>query len=135
MEVNERQPQRMIQLLERHVPSLNGKKIAVLGLAFKDNTDDIRDSRAIPVIEALVKKGARVAAYDPMAMPSMRKLFPAIEYCAKIEDALTGAEGCLVMTEWPEFSRLGKEFDLMAQKVIIEGRRILSCDTTEGICW
>ena len=135
MEVNEQQPQRMIQLLERHVPSLNGKKIAVLGLAFKDNTDDIRDSRAIPVIEALVKKGARVAAYDPMAMPSMRKLFPAIEYCAKTEDALRGADGCLVMTEWPEFSRLGKEFDLMAKRVIIEGRRILSCDTTEGICW
>ncbi|MGD0081484.1 MAG: UDP-glucose/GDP-mannose dehydrogenase family protein [Methanoregula sp.] len=135
IEVNEQQPQRMIQLLERHVPSLNGKKIAVLGLAFKDNTDDIRDSRAIPVIEALVKKGARVAAYDPMAIPSMRKLFPDIEYCVKVEDALTAAEGCLVMTEWPEFSQLDKEFDLMAQRVIIEGRRILCCDTTEGICW
>jgi UDPglucose 6-dehydrogenase len=135
VEVNERQPQRMVALLEKRVGDISGKRIAVLGLAFKDNTDDVRDSRAIPVIEDLVKKGAHVAAYDPLAIPQMRTIFPAIEYCDCVEDALIGAEGCLVMTEWPEFSKIGKEFDLMARRIIIEGRRILFCNGTEGICW
>ncbi|MDO9324456.1 MAG: UDP binding domain-containing protein, partial [Methanoregula sp.] len=62
-------------------------------------------------------------------------LFPSIEYCTSAADALAGAEGCLVMTEWPEFSRLDKEFDLMAHRIIIEGRRILTCKGVDGICW
>jgi UDPglucose 6-dehydrogenase len=133
--VNEQQPHRMISLLEKRIGTLAGKRITVLGLAFKDNTDDIRDSRAIPVIETLVKKGAKITAYDPMAGPAMQKVFPTIEYASSAADALRGAEGCLVMTEWPEFSRLDKEFDLMARQVIIEGRRILSRNGVEGICW
>jgi len=135
LKVNEQQPHRMITLLKKRVGSLNGKRIAVLGLAFKDNTDDIRDSRAIPVIHELVHNGAQVAAYDPMAAPNMRKIYPDIEYCSSAADALRGADACLVMTEWSEFSRLDKEFDLMAYKVIIEGRRILSWKDAEGICW
>jgi len=65
----------------------------------------------------------------------MRRIFPEIEYFPSAAGALTGADGCLVMTEWPEFSSLDREFDLMAHKVIIEGRRILSCKEKEGICW
>jgi UDPglucose 6-dehydrogenase len=133
--VNEQQPHRMIVLLEKKIGTVLGKRIAVLGLSFKDNTDDIRDSRTIPVIRELVQKGARVAAYDPMAIPRMQQVFPTIEYCSSAAGTLTGADACLVMTEWPEFSRLDKEFDLMAHKVIIEGRRILSCGEIEGICW
>jgi UDPglucose 6-dehydrogenase len=125
----------MVTLLEEKLGSISGKRIAVLGLAFKDNTDDIRDSRSIPVIQELARKGARVAAYDPMANANMQQLFPALEYCSSAASALTGADGCLVMTEWSEFSRLEKEFDLMAHKVIIEGRRILSRKDVEGICW
>ena len=133
--VNEQQPHRMISFLEKRIGTPTGKRIAVLGLAFKDNTDDIRDSRAIPVIQDLLDKGAHVAAYDPMAGPAMKKVFPSIEYASSAADALRGAEGCLVMTEWPEFSRLDKEFDQMAQQIIIEGRRILSRNGVEGICW
>jgi len=133
--VNERQPHRMVALLEDKIGPVTGKRIAVLGLAFKDNTDDIRDSRAIPVIRELLEKGARIAAFDPMAQENMRRIFPSIEYPPSAAEALTGAEGCLVMTEWPEFSSLDEEFSLMAQKVIIEGRRILSCREREGICW
>jgi UDPglucose 6-dehydrogenase len=133
--VNERQPHRMIALLEKKAGLLKGKRIAILGLAFKDNTDDIRDSRAIPVITELLGAGAVISAYDPMAIPNMKKLFPDIWYCDSAADALKGAEGCLVMTEWPEFSKLGKEFDLMAKKIIIEGRKILAYDDAEGICW
>ena len=133
--VNERQPSRMITLLENKVGSVSGKRIAVLGLAFKDNTDDIRDSRAIPVIQDLLDRGAHVSAYDPMAIPNMRRIFPSIEYGTSVADVLTNAEACLVMTEWPEFAKIDKEFNLMAQKVIIEGRRILTCPGVEGICW
>jgi UDPglucose 6-dehydrogenase len=133
--VNEQQPRRMIDLLEKRIGAPGGKRIAILGLAFKDNTDDIRDSRAIPVIRELVQKGAHITAYDPMAVPNMRQLFPGIEYCPSAAGALTGADACLVMTEWPEFSQLDREFDLMAHKVIIEGRRILLRTGVEGICW
>jgi UDPglucose 6-dehydrogenase len=135
LNVNEQQPYRMVTILEGLVGNLSGKRIAVLGLAFKDNTDDIRESRAIPVIKELIKKGAHVSAHDPVAIPNMKHLFPTIEYCSSAGCALAGADGCLVMTEWPEFSLLDKEFDLMAHKVIIEGRRILSCKDVEGICW
>ena len=133
--VNEQQPRRMVALLEEKIGSVSGKHIAVLGLAFKDNTDDIRDSRAIPVIRDLLQKGARVSAYDPMAVANMQRIFPEVEYFPSAADALNRADGCLVMTEWPEFSRLDKEFDLMANRVIIEGRRILTCKETDGICW
>jgi UDPglucose 6-dehydrogenase len=133
--VNEQQPHRMIELLEKRIGALAGKRIAILGLAFKDNTDDIRDSRAILVIQELLRLGARVAAYDPMAIPNMQQGFPEIEYFSTAAGALTGADGCLVMTEWPEFTRLDQEFDLMAKPVIIEGRRILTHKGAEGICW
>jgi UDPglucose 6-dehydrogenase len=70
-----------------------------------------------------------------MAIPNMQRLFPSLEYCSSAAKALTGADACLVMTEWPEFSKIDKEFDLMAHPVIIEGRRILSRKGAEGICW
>ncbi|MDD1683360.1 MAG: UDP-glucose/GDP-mannose dehydrogenase family protein [Methanoregula sp.] len=133
--VNEEQPHRLVALLEKKAGILSGKRIAILGLAFKDNTDDVRDSRAIPVIRELQKKGARVVAFDPMAGPNMKKIFPAIEYAGSAGEALKGADGCLVMTEWPEFGRIDKEFELMAHRIVIEGRRILSWKGAEGICW
>ena len=135
MKVNETQADRMLTLLKSRINAIRGKKIAVLGLAFKDNTDDVRDSRAIPVIAGLIKEGALVAAFDPMANATMAKIFPGICYCSSAAEALTGAEACLVMTEWPEFSRLDKEFDLMKSRVVIEGRRILSYRDREGVCW
>jgi UDPglucose 6-dehydrogenase len=135
LEVNEHQPYRLVAQLEKKAGNLSGKRIAVLGLAFKDNTDDVRESRAIPVIRVLVEKGARVVAFDPKAGPNMQKIFPAIEYAGSAGEALKGADGCLVMTEWPEFSRLNREFDGMGKRIIIEGRRILTCDGCEGICW
>jgi len=133
--VNEQQPSRMVSLLEKRTGPLAGKRIAILGLAFKDNTDDIRDSRSVLVIRELLEKGARISAYDPMAIPNMKKIFAEIDYSENAAGALRGADGCLVMTEWPEFSYLDKEFDQMAHKVIIEGRRILSCKNHDGICW
>ena len=132
--VNERQPARMLELLQKKIGSLEGKRIAVLGLAFKNDTDDVRQSRSIPVILELEEMGARIAAYDPQANDNMKKLIPDIEYCSRVTDALEDADACIVMTEWPEFRLLDEEFDLMKNRVIIEGRRILSCQDKEGIC-
>lgn len=133
--VNDHQPDRMIELLQKRVGDLAGKKIAVLGLAFKDNTDDIRESRAIPVIRTLSKSGAIITAYDPMAMDAMKRLFPEVCYCQSAGLALTGADGALIMTEWPEFCRLKDEFSLMRRRVIIDGRHVISGPGIEGVCW
>jgi UDPglucose 6-dehydrogenase len=133
--VNERQPLRIIELLEQRIGDLNGKRIAVLGLAFKKDTDDVRDSRAIPIITKLKEMGAEIAAYDPIANFKMRMIIPDIDYYDSAEKTLMSADACLVLTDWPEFSSLKNEFDLMKSKVILEGRRILSCEDVEGLCW
>ena len=135
MDVNEQQPLKIVEILLKRVKDIKGKRVAVLGLAFKNDTDDVRESRAIPVIKELVGRGALVAAYDPKANASMREILPEIEYCKSASQALTDADACLVLTEWPEFGDLNKEFELMRSRVIIDGRRVLSCRDAEGICW
>ncbi|HOK58247.1 MAG TPA: UDP-glucose/GDP-mannose dehydrogenase family protein [Methanothrix sp.] len=135
MHINKLQPLRLIDLLIKRVGDLDGKKISVLGLSFKENTDDVRESRSVVVIKELISRGARVSAYDPRANQSMKRILPEVDYCSSASESLTDADACLVMTEWPEFAHLDKEFDLMKSRVIIEGRRILSCKDREGICW
>ncbi len=135
MNVNSHQPLKLVELLIRRIGPLQNKRIALLGLAFKDNTDDIRESRAIPVVLELQRRGAIIAAYDPVAIPSMQKIVPDIEYGSTAAEALKGADAALILTEWPEFRSLQGEFDLMKSKIIIEGRRILSYEEKEGICW
>lgn len=136
--INEEQPLRMVQLLKNKLGSLKGKKIAVLGLAFKNDTDDIRESRSIPVIEELLNSGAEVSAYDPMANENMSRLFSSVRYCSSAPDALRKADACLMMTEWEEFRTLDKEFDVMGNKLIIDGRHMLvpkkGVDYV-GLCW
>ena len=137
--INEGQPARMVMLLKNKLGSIKGKNIAVLGLAFKNDTDDIRESRSIPVIKDLLDEGARVSAYDPMANENMKKLFGSIRYYNSAEDALRGADACLIMTEWDEFKSLDKQFDVMKNKLIIDGRHILVKPGKDieyaGLCW
>jgi len=135
--VNEKQPILMTEILQRKIGSLAGKKIAVLGLAFKNDTDDIRESRAIPVIAELLRLGAEISAYDPMATENMKRIFPTIEYSEKAKDALKSADACLVMTEWDEFKQLDSEFEGMKEKIVIDGRRIIKAKNIdcEGLCW
>lgn len=138
IEVNERQPVRMVELLKNKLGDLNGKKIAVMGLAFKNDTDDIRESRSIPVIKELLDNGAGVSAYDPMANENMKKLFGSIEYHSSAADALRGADACMIMTEWDEFKSLDEEFDVMKNKLIIDGRHMLAPRKGieyVGLCW
>lgn len=135
--VNEKQPLMMSELLRMKIGKLEGKKIAVLGLAFKNDTDDIRESRSIPVIAELLRLGAKVAAYDPLASENMAKIFPTIEYHKSAKEALSDADGCLVMTEWEEFKTLNSEFEVMKEKIVIDGRRVINPKNVdyEGLCW
>jgi UDPglucose 6-dehydrogenase len=123
--VNDNQPQRLIDLAKSSVKDFKNKKVAVLGLAFKSNTDDMRESRAIPIINMLLEQDAVVRAYDPQAMENAKEIFgDRIEYCATADDCIEGADVCLVVTEWDEF----KNIDFSKLKVkcsIIDGRRII----------
>jgi UDPglucose 6-dehydrogenase len=124
--INDQQPLESIWLLEKEVGPLEGKRIAVLGLAFKGGVDDIRETRAVPLIVGLLSKGAKVVAFDPMAMSSFIKVIPTIEYASSAAECLKGADGCIVQADWKEFKALGKkEFSRMRTRVIVDGRRFL----------
>ena len=132
IELNNEQPQRMMDLLKNHVAPLKGKVIGVLGLAFKPDTDDVRESRAIPIIEALIKEGAKIRAYDPQAMANFQKLFPDIEYAASAEKVLE-SDAVLITTEWDEFGCLD-----FSGCIVIDGRGIDAARNAriyEGVCW
>lgn len=139
LSVNKNQPLILLEILRKRVGSLENKKVSVLGLAFKNGTDDIRDSSAIPIIKELVDLGCSVSAYDPKAVANMKKVFPKIEYCSNIQETLKGADACLVLTEWDEFKNLtNKDFSDMNKRIIIEGMKILDKNKVsdfEGICW
>jgi UDPglucose 6-dehydrogenase len=137
VEVNDRQPERMLSLLDDHV-DVAGKRVAVLGLAFKPGTDDVRYTRAIPVIDGLQERGADVVGYDPVATENMREHFPDIEYADSAPDALIDAHAAMIVTDWDEFAALDESFDRMADPVVIDGRRIVDRRdgiTYEGLTW
>ena len=135
--VNENQPLMMAELLQKKIGEFKDKKIAVLGLAFKNDTDDIRESRAIPLITELLRLGAKVSAYDPLAAENMRRVFPTVRYHKNAKEALEGADACLVITEWEEFKKLDSEFEVMNNRIVIDGRRIIKAKNIdyEGLCW
>ncbi len=123
MEINERQPHRLVELAKEAAGDLHGKTIAVLGLAFKNDTDDMRESRATPIINSLLHAGANVRAHDPRAMENAKEIFgDKIEYCNSKEECVRGADLCMIVTEWDEFRNL----DLNSVKCpVIDGRRVL----------
>jgi UDPglucose 6-dehydrogenase len=135
---NKRQRERLVELLEKKM-KLHGKRICILGLAFKPDSDDIREAPAIDIIKSLKAKGASVVAYDPKAIENMRVLFPDIHYAGSAAEAIAGADACLVLTEWDEFKQLtDQDFGTMEKKIIIEGRKALDPSKVtefEGICW
>ncbi|MFC4358472.1 nucleotide sugar dehydrogenase [Halobium salinum] len=130
--VNDRQPLRLLELLDRHV-DVEDERVAVLGLAFKPDTDDVRGSRAKPVLRGLAERGAHPVAYDPQAAANMREEFPEVEYVDSAAAALESAVGALVVTDWPEFAALDEEFESMATPVVVDGRRII--ENREGIVY
>jgi UDPglucose 6-dehydrogenase len=133
LEVNDGQPEALLDLLDRCL-GCAGRRIGVLGLAFKPGTDDIRESRAVPVIRGLLERGARIVAHDPMAMDRFRLLFPGIEYAATPGEVLASVDVVVIATEWPEFEAL--DYTGLA---VIDGRRCERARETarlyEGLCW
>lgn len=131
--VNEEQPLQLIKLLKKHIPVLKDKRIGVLGLAFKPDTDDIRDTRAKPIIDKLLEEKAKVQVYDPKAMDNFKKIHPTINYCKTAEDAIKDVDAVLLVTEWDEFRKLD-----FTGKIVIDGRRLKEAENAkvyEGVCW
>lgn len=114
---------------------MSGKRVAVLGLAFKPGTDDTRNSRAVPVVEGLRECGANVVAYDPIAVDDMRERHPNLSFTAadSAREALAGAHAVVVVTDWDEFATIDEAFDEMATPVVVDGRRII--ERREGLIY
>jgi len=125
--INMRRRQRVVDLSRETLGSLIGRRITVLGAAFKPNSDDVRDSPALAVAGQLSLAGAAVRVYDPQGMDNARKVFPTLDYAASLDDALTDAELVILATEWDEFKQLdpvhaGK---LVAKQTLIDARNVL----------
>ena len=127
---NLEQPARMVAKLGAHFPSLAGVRVAALGLAFKEDTDDMRESPAIPIVKMLVERGVLVTAYDPIATAAARPLLPAaVEYASSLEQALNAVDAVMLITRWDEFQRLPELLKGRAPPpVVIDGRRVLPRD-------
>ena len=109
IEANERQRDAMIPKIERLVGTLQGKKIGVLGLSFKPETDDMRESPAIDIVHAMIDRGATVRAFDPVAMDEAKHFLNGIEYATDEYDAINGADALVIVTEWNQFRALDME--------------------------
>ncbi len=131
VEVNELQKRRLIGKLEKHLGPLAGKTVALLGLAFKPDTDDMRDASSLVLASRLQGEGATVRGYDPVAEGPARELLPSVELAGSVEDALDGADAAVLVTEWPEFAELdwSSLAERMATPLLIDGRNFLDAET------
>ena len=132
IEVNELQKRRVIGKLKRHLGNLHGKTVALLGLAFKANTDDMREAPSIVLASRLLAEGADVRAWDPVADGST--LPKGVEVVGSVLDAVRGADAAVIVTEWEELRDLATEDvrSAMASPVIIDGRNLLDPEATRG---
>jgi UDPglucose 6-dehydrogenase len=133
IEVNELQKRRVVNKLKRHLGSLVGKRIALLGLAFKPNTDDMREASSVVLAARLQAEGAFVRAYDPVAEAPARELLTGVEMCDTAMDAIDSANAVVIVTEWPEFAELDlvEVRKCMADPVIVDGRNMLSSEAVQ----
>jgi UDPglucose 6-dehydrogenase len=126
--INRRRIDRFVEKIRQALWVVKDKRVTVLGLAFKPNTDDIRFAPAVDLIRQLLTEGARVRAYDPQAMERARAVLPQIEYANSAYEAAQDSEALLIATEWDEFRNLDWERirDAMARPLILDGRNLLS---------
>jgi UDPglucose 6-dehydrogenase/GDP-mannose 6-dehydrogenase len=126
LETNRLQPALTVGLVREELGSLKGKRVAVLGLAFKPGTDDVRESPAISIIRSLVNEEAHVAAHDPIAIDSMKAELPNIivNYCSDLREVTRGADAIVLVTSWPEYQNIHKYANVKSIPVI-DGRRFL----------
>jgi UDPglucose 6-dehydrogenase len=127
IEVNELQKRRVMAKLSKHLDSLVGKRVALLGLAFKPDTDDMREASSLVLAARLEGEGATVAAYDPVAADRAGELLPSVEMAESAGKALDGADAAVLVTEWPEFAELdwGEVAKRMANPLLVDGRNFL----------
>jgi UDPglucose 6-dehydrogenase len=138
LEVNALQKRRPLWLLQERLGSLQGRRIAVLGLAFKPGTDDLRDAPSLMLIASLVAAGAVVVAHDPVAGPAARKLLPdVVAIVDRLDDAVAGADGVVLVTEWPEYqSLLSAEVVGRARRpLLVDGRNAIDPDDAIAAGW
>jgi UDPglucose 6-dehydrogenase len=135
IEVNEEQRRRMADKIEEKVGGLEGKTIGVLGLSFKPNTNDIRESSAIIIIQMLLKKGAKVRAYDPAAMEEARALLPDIDFGRDAYDVAERCDALVLATEWNQFRRLDLQRirGLLKTPIFIDLRNVYDPDQMEQL--
>lgn len=127
--VNEEQRNRFMRKVRKALWTLKGKKLAVLGLAFKNGTDDLRESPAVAIIKALLKEGCSITAYDPAAMGRAAEEFgpnSPVKFAGGAYEALEGADACLVLTEWEDFAALdlGRVKQLLRYPIVVDGRNL-----------
>ena len=132
IEVNELQKRRVIGKLQRHLGRLRDKEIALLGLAFKAGTDDVREAPSLVLASRLMAEGAHVRVWDPVVDGT--KLLPQATTCSTIQDALRDADAAVIVTEWPELQDLARpeNRDVMARPLIIDGRNLLDPEETRA---
>ena len=137
--INDARADRLIARMRSAMWVLRGKTVTVWGLAFKPNTDDVREAPSLPIIERLTREEVRLRLYDPAAMPPFGDIFPSsppvIEYCGSPEEAAEGADALLVLTEWPEFAAadLASVRESMAAPLIIDGRNIFDPEKVRSL--
>ena len=126
LEVNEVTQKRMIDKITRTLGGVAGRTVAVLGLSFKPDTDDIRESPALPIVQGLLDGGATVRAFDPEAMESCRPLFPAVTFCENAYEAAKGADALVIVTEWNQFRKLELDqlHQLLRQPLVVDLRNL-----------
>lgn len=131
LEVNEATQKRMVEKIEKALGGTSGKTLGVLGLSFKPNTDDIRESPALPIVQALLDSGASVRAFDPEAMDGCRPLFSDVLFCDSAYEVAGGADALIIVTEWNQFRKLDLDrlHRLLKQPVVIDLRNLYEPET------
>jgi UDP-glucose 6-dehydrogenase len=134
IEVNELQKRRVISKLQKHLGSLVGKTVALLGLAFKANTDDMREASSLVLSARLQADGAKVRAYDPIAEREARKLMGGVEFADDALGAVSGADAVVIVTEWPEFAKLdwSAVAERMPGRLVIDGRNFVDPESVRA---
>jgi UDPglucose 6-dehydrogenase len=127
IEVNELQKRRVMSKLSKHLDSLVGKRVALLGLAFKPDTDDMREASSLVLASRLEGEGASVVAFDPVAEGPARELLPSVQMAGSAMEALEGADAAVLVTEWPEFAKLdwAEVVKRMSNPLLVDGRNFL----------
>lgn len=133
IKINDDQTSHFVRRLAKRLGGFEGKRIGLMGLAFKPNTDDIRDAKSLIIVKEILEQGGIISAYDPIAMDNFRAEFPQLNYTKSVYDVSEGADAIVMVTEWNEFkqldlNRLGSR---MNSRILFDGRRVYKRDAAE----